>query len=42
MIGNAVPVKLSEYVANSIIEYIESKATLQLEPKQLVLNFGEN
>ncbi|MGB3758193.1 MAG: DNA cytosine methyltransferase [Rivularia sp. (in: cyanobacteria)] len=42
MIGNAVPVKLSEYVANSIIEYIESKATPQLEPKQLVLNFGDN
>lgn len=42
MIGNAVPVKLSEFVANSIIEYIESKTTPQLEPKQLVLNFGEN
>ena len=41
MIGNAVPVKLSEYVANSIIEYIESKAIPQLEPKQLVLNFGD-
>lgn len=40
MIGNAVPVKLGEYVANSIIEYIESKATPQFEPKQLVLNFG--
>lgn len=40
IIGNAVPVKLGEYVANSIIEYIESKATPQLKPKQLVLNFG--
>ena len=42
MIGNAVPVKLSEYVANSIIKYIQSKATPQLEPKQLVLNLGDN
>ena len=42
MIGNAVPVKLGEYVANSIIEYINNKATPQLEPKQLVLNFGDN
>ena len=42
MIGNAVPVKLSEFVTNSIIEYIESKTTLQLESKQLLLNFGEN
>ena len=42
MIGNAVPVILGEYVANSIIEYIENKATPQLKPKQLVLNFGEN
>ena len=41
MIGNAVPVKLGEYVANSIIEYIESEATPQLKPKQLVLNLGE-
>ncbi len=42
MIGNAVPVKLGEYIANSIIEYIESKATPQFEPKQLVLHFGDN
>lgn len=42
MIGNAVPVKLAEYVANSIIEYLESKATPQLKPKQLVLNFCDN
>jgi DNA (cytosine-5)-methyltransferase 1 len=42
MIGNAVPVKLGEYIANSIIEYIESKATPQFQPKQLVLNFGDN
>ncbi len=42
MIGNAVPVKLGEYIANSIIEYIGSKTIAQLEPKQLVLNFAEN
>ncbi|MBF2016400.1 MAG: DNA cytosine methyltransferase [Rivularia sp. T60_A2020_040] len=42
MIGNAVPVKLAEYVANSIIEYIKSTAIPQLEPKQLVLNLGDN
>ncbi|MEB3217085.1 MAG: DNA cytosine methyltransferase [Nostocales cyanobacterium 94392] len=42
MIGNAVPVKLAEYIANSIIEYIESTAIPQLEPRQLVFNFGDN
>ena len=41
MIGNAVPVKLGEYVANAITEYIESQTTPQLKPKQLVLNLGE-
>ncbi|BAY84206.1 type II DNA modification methyltransferase [Calothrix parasitica NIES-267] len=42
MIGNAVPVKLGEYVANAIIEYIESKATPLFRPKQLVLDLNNN
>ncbi len=42
MIGNAVPVKLAEYVANSIVEYIKGKSTPQLKPKQLVLKFDDN
>ncbi|MEL6459098.1 MAG: DNA cytosine methyltransferase [Cyanobacteria bacterium J06621_15] len=42
MIGNAVPVKLGEYIANRIIEYIQGKTQPRLEPTQLVLNFGDN
>ena len=32
MIGNAVPVKLGEFVANSIMEYIKEQKNMQ--PKQ--------
>nr|WP_322745558.1 DNA cytosine methyltransferase [Plectonema radiosum] len=40
MIGNAVPVKLAEYVANSIIEYLESTAIPQLEPNMIDFEKG--
>ncbi|CAN5829466.1 DNA cytosine methyltransferase [soil metagenome] len=40
MIGNAVPVKLAEYVADCIIEYIaDKKENKQMEQKQLAFNF---
>ncbi len=35
MIGNAVPVKLAEYVANCILEYIEDKEPMQPLARQL-------
>jgi DNA (cytosine-5)-methyltransferase 1 len=36
MIGNAVPVKLAEYIANSVVEYIQSDS-IRKEDKQLAL-----
>jgi DNA (cytosine-5)-methyltransferase 1 len=39
MIGNAVPVKLAEYIANSIVEYIQSDSIYMGKGKQLVLQF---
>lgn len=50
MIGNAVPVKLGEYVARTLREYIEDKnnagtAALQSvydKPEELLLNFAEH
>jgi DNA (cytosine-5)-methyltransferase 1 len=39
MIGNAVPVKLAEYIANSIAEYIQSDSMYMGKGKQLVLQF---
>ncbi len=42
MIGNAVPVKLGEYIANAILKFINNKTRPQLEPKQLVLNLDDN
>jgi DNA (cytosine-5)-methyltransferase 1 len=37
MIGNAVPVKLAEYIASSIVEYIQSDSTYLKKEKQLAL-----
>ncbi len=39
MIGNAVPVKLAEYLANSIIDYIQSDSRHPMKAKQLALQF---
>ncbi len=40
LIGNAVPVKLAEFVANCILEYIEDKAKGKtIKMKQLELNY---
>jgi DNA (cytosine-5)-methyltransferase 1 len=39
MIGNAVPVKLAEYLANSIVDYIQSGSRYGIKGKQLALQF---
>ena len=45
MIGNAVPVKLAEYVADSILEYIKHGAAVKnfnydSKPGQLLFDFA--
>ena len=50
MIGNAVPVKLGEYVAKTLKEYVEAKGKGGIvslkstydEPEELLFNFAEN